>query len=288
MPNSSSMFLPISETATGSVFLPGLAGDPHSQTQAMFPPGTYPIMGSRSAAGDFTGTLYPLADPIVPQPMPLPPEVQGVAMPATAITGRLDSLADPLPPQPMPMPVDAPLAAMPAGSGATDNLPDYPMPTPDPQQIMSIPPNTGLQTPDASALAQPLPTSVSPTQMAWPPMPQPIPDVPLQQPMSLPLPEIPLQMPDVLPIPSIDAVAPGMLPLPGMTLQAPLPSPAAAEPLAVTQTPGMTALIEAMRDVDTNAKRLDEIQGNRNTLRGDVPQPNLGQVVWEQKWPGRG
>lgn len=150
------MFLPISESAQGAVFLPGLAGDPHSQTQAMFPPGTYPIMGS----GEYTGTLYPLADPVPPQPMPLPPEVQPVAMPA--------------------------------GLGS-QGLPPVEMPQPMPQEILAIPPGQGAELPGAQPLAMPLPTAVPPIQQAFPPWPQQLPQVYNEPPQQLPMPQVGLE-----------------------------------------------------------------------------------------------
>lgn len=163
------MFLPLSETGQ-SVTLPGLAPDPAGGAP-LFPPGTYPIMGS----GEFTATLYPLADPMPPPPMPLPPEVTSVALPIGASAGGIPSVSaqPPLPAQMPYLPEQSPGPAMP-------------------------PPG----------LSEALPTSVMPFQMAWPPMPEPTPQVPLYPPQpagydapqlfpaqALPMPEVPLPGP---------------------------------------------------------------------------------------------
>ena len=142
MPQLRPQFLPIRETDQGQVYLPGLAGGPEAANPGLFPPGTYPI----PASGEYTGTLFPLADPIPPQPMPLPPEIASVAMP-----GGMMEYGIP----PMELPAPPPL-----------EFPDFPLPA-------------GADVPGLQSLAEPLPTSLASTLPALPPMSVPFPDVDL-------------------------------------------------------------------------------------------------------------
>ena len=217
------MFLPIMEdNRTGAVNLPGLMGSPHPDNAATFPIGTYPIM----ASGQYVGTLFPLADPIPPQPLPMPPEVQSVALPV--------------------------------GVSAA-GIPPVELPAPMPQEVLAIPPDRGPDLSVTPALAPPLPTSVSPIQQAWPPMPQPIPQVPNYPPQQLPM-------------PSVD----NPQPLPGGDLQ--------ADPIAMQQTSGMMSLVDAIRSLMDQQQQGQQQADGRNTLRAGIPEPNLGTVVWEQNW----
>lgn len=225
MPDTKPMFLPIMEdNRTGAVNLPGLMGSPHPDNAATFPIGTYPIM----ASGEYVGTLYPLADPIPPQPMPLPVEVAPVSMPA-GITAA--------------------------------GIPPVELPTPLPQEVLSIPPTPGTEISSTPALAPPLPTSVSPVLQAWPPMPQPIPQVANYPPQELPLP-----------------VVDSPMPIPGGNLM--------ADPIALSQQSGMMSLIEALQSLLQQQQQGQAQADGRNVIRAGIPEPNTGQVVWEQNWGG--
>ena len=223
MPDTKPMFLPIMEdNRTGAVNLPGLMGSPHPDNAMTFPIGTYPIMG----AGEYTGTLFPLADPIPPQPLPMPPEVQSVALPA--------------------------------GTSAA-GIPPVELPAPMPQEVLAIPPDRGPDLSVTPALAPPLPTSVSPIQQAWPPMPQPIPQVPSYPPQQLPM-----------------VVVDNPQPLPGGDLQ--------ADPIAVQQTSGMMALTGAIQALlEQQRGGLTHAQ-ERNNIHAGIPEANLGTVVWSRDW----
>jgi hypothetical protein len=223
MPDTKPMFLPIMEDSrSGAVNLPGLMGSPHPDNAALFPIGTYPIM----ASGQYVGTLFPLMDPIQPQPMPMPPEVSSVAMP----------------------------------NGVTaSGIPPVMLEPPMPQEVLSLPPQTAPDPSSSPALAPPLPTAVSPVLQAFPPWQQPIPEVPNYPPQQLPMPVVD---------------NPG--PLPGGNLQ--------ADPIAVQQTSGMSSLVQAVQSLLEQQQQGQQQAADRNTIRAGIPEPNTGQVLWEQSW----
>lgn len=265
------MFLPISESGQ-TVTLPGLAPDP-SGSAPLFPPGTYPIMGS----GEFTATLYPLADPLPPSPLPLPPEVASVALPSL---GQVPTSGIQPVPAGMPLPTDMP------------QLPNY-----TPGELPLAP------------LGDQLPTSVLPFQQAWPPMPEPTPQVPLlppeppQQPQALPaippemlpllgpalslptalpLPEVGSAPPGVLPIPEVSLATPEMVPLPEVGLRLPEMPLTPAAPLTGATSTGWDALLRVLEGTKEHDERLRAFSEGRSVLRAPVPGANLGRVVWEQ------
>jgi len=256
------MFLPINETGQ-SVTLPGLAPEPGG-TAPLFPPGTYPIMGS----GDYTGTLYPLADPLPSPGIPLPAEVAPIALPPGMEPGGI------LPQELIP---PAPL--------------DFPQMPQDFQQSPGIAP-----------LTDPLPTSVQSFQQAWPPFPEPAPQVPLYPPEGMPMPQVEAAPPAMLPPPEVPILAaesltpfpvvesppPGMLPLPDVALQGPALPTFETTPLTGPTTSGMQSLVEAMQGVVGHDDRLRAFREGRNVLRAPVPDANLGRVVWEKTFGGEG
>lgn len=172
------MFLPLLETGQ-QVTLPGLAPDPGGSAPT-FPPGTYPIMGS----GEFTSTLYPLADPPVIRPMPLPPEVSSVALPSGSSPGGLQ-------------PVDIP------GPSALD-MPQVPSSSPGELPL--------------SPLADSLPTSMMQFQQAWPPFPEQMPQVPLIPPGMAQLPDVGYAPAQLAPMPDVQLPGPAMPTAPGEPL----------------------------------------------------------------------
>lgn len=223
------MFLPINETGQ-SVTLPGLAPDPGG-ARPLFTLDMVPI----PASGEYAGTLWPLADPTPIQGMPLPPEVSPVAMPSGASPGGI-------PPVQLPMPF----------APEMPNLPGM-----APAELSAAP------------LGDPLPTSVMAFQQAWPPFPEPTPQVPLIPPGMAPIPDVGYAPPSLTPLPDVRLPGPAMPTLPG-------------EPLTGAATQGWGALLDALASVRGQQQDLRDFTQGRSILRAPVPEPNTGQVIWQQ------
>lgn len=247
---SKPMFLPISENASGGVFLPGLAPEPAS-TAMMFPPGTYPIM----ASGEYVGTLFPLADPLPPPTMPYMPDTAPVAHSIGLNTDSLAPLAEPLPTS-----VSPEQPALPPMSVPFPELPYLPPPTPEP--ITTVP-QTEPGTLDTAPLSRPLPTSRSPVQ-------EPLaPDV-------TPLPEVRLPTPE----PVREIAIPD-----GTVRDTPSALPASTGDVATMQgRPVLGDLAESLRMLTDRQKELAAFNEHRSRLRAGEPNPNLGNVIWQRQW----
>lgn len=298
---SKPMFLPISENASGGVFLPGLAPEPAS-TAMMFPPGTYPIM----ASGEYVGTLFPLADPLPPPQMPYMPDAAQVAHTLGINPDSLAPLAEPLPTS-----VNPEQPALPPMTPPFPEIDGGPLPSPE---LPSLP---SMDSPslDMAALARPLPTTVNAVQEALapggipfpdlpflpPPEPQPITTLPQTEagaldtaPLSRPLPtsRSPVQeplAPDVTPLPDIRLPTPEAMreiAIPDhMTRDsAPaLPAPS-GETAAINGRPVLGDLTEVLKLLaDRQASLAAQTEG-RSRLRAGEPSPNLGNVVWQRQW----
>lgn len=291
------MFLPIVERDGGGVFLPGLAPDPSGSIPIM-PPGTYPIMGS----GEFTGTLMPLADPLPPSPLPLPPEVASVALPEDALT---------------------------------QGIPQLEVQPPEPPELPELPPHADAPLPGVEPLAEPLPTSVPEVQRAWPPMLEPAAAVPAYGMPAVPSPEVapaganleqllaaltqdrglevaapalpPVQamaadlaaLPAPTAAPGIDlpaAVATPAPDMPGVQVQgvvafpavevaapdAPPPLPAPPAPASgLTQTEQLAQALTGVQQYNDRSDRTEEMRGR---LRAPVPAAADGRVLWDRVW----
>jgi hypothetical protein len=282
-PTSMKMFLPIQVQQGGLVNLPGLAPEPAGGT-VLFPPGTYPIM----ASGDQTATLMPLADPLPPSPVPLPPEVANVALPEDALV---------------------------------QGLPQLELPVPEPPELPELPLPPGASVPGAQPLGDPLPTSVSFEQRPWPPMLEgytspnynlpsllpptypeqaglpPMPEA--AQPLSL-MPSEPL--PAALPSPSPEVSGPAsevvpLLPvpaglsspvLPELALEPaePLPPVVRGEPVSPAVQSGWDALAETLVGRDDHEEKAASFADSRSRLRAPVPEQATGQVLWEKYFGG--
>jgi hypothetical protein len=244
------MFLPISESASGGVFLPGLAPEPAS-TAMMFPPGTYPIM----ASGDYVGTLFPLADPLPPPQMPYMPDSAQVAHSLGINPDSLSPLADPLPTS-----VSPDLPALPPMSVPFPDLPFLPPPQPEP--ITTVP-QTEPALLDTAPLSRPLPTSRQPIQEPLPPDTTPLPDV------RLPNPE---PMRDIaIPNGNLNTAAPA------------LPAPE-GEVATIQGRPVLGDLTEVLKLLADRQATLAAHTEGRSRLRAGEPNPNLGNVVWQRQW----
>lgn len=134
-------FFPMIGQGNQVVSLPGLPGGPADTGLAspdlLIPPGVRPIMGANDpVAGDNTGTLMPLADPIMPPMPPMPIEVASVALPQDALVQGIQGLE---------------------------------LPTPEPPVFPELPPSPGAALPGMEPLAEPLPTSRGFELRPWPP-----------------------------------------------------------------------------------------------------------------------
>jgi hypothetical protein len=295
------MFLPISESASGGVFLPGLAPEPAS-TAMMFPPGTYPIM----ASGEYVGTLFPLADPLPPPQMPYMPDSAQVAH---ALGINPDSLA-PLA-EPLPTAVDPDQRALPPMSVPFPEMPYLAQPEVAPISTEANP----LPSLDMASLAPPLPTSTAPGREPMPPASEPFPDVPfLPPPDPQPITSVPQVASGTLdtaplsrPLPTTrdmvrEPLAPDVTPLPDVRLPAPesvrdIPIPEGALSTSAPSLPAPSGELAAMQgrpvlaDMAEVLKQLADRQGalaaqteGRSRLRAGEPSPNLGNVVWQRQW----
>ncbi len=289
-------FTPVADSSN-SVLLPGVQMDPTAGMQVI-PPDLKPIMGS----GELTATLLPLADPLPPQPMPLPPEVAGVALPTDALV---------------------------------QGIPQLDMQDPAPPEFPELPPSPAAATPGAEPLAEPLPTSVNPVQRPWPPMLEPIQAPPLPppgvyqgeavpefQPTRLPSPEAVLPAPgrlddvlgpaDVTFAPVDGAMGPADVVAGGVAFEEPaalevlapsevdveafpvvaftepegVPQPAQAEPLTGSLTSGWDELAKALTDLKDHDERVARFGEERGRLRAPIPNVADGKVIWESVFGG--
>lgn len=315
-------FLPI-QTGQASFALPGLAPEPGGQAPVL-PPGTYPIMAANSVAGDMTGTLMPLADPLPPQMPPLPTEVAMNALPEDALV---------------------------------QGLPQLEMPLPEPPAFPEVPPSADAPLPGMEPLADPLPTTVPFEQRAWPPflegyqapgsaLPQVLPpafpdypQLPQAQPVTPPLPldfpavvgaaspfrdELPMiplaadtQPPPTPPVPGAEAASLTTFPpllasaapaltstpspepagLPVLTHLEPfafpqlatptlaeLPAPAVGEPIGAALQSGWDALAALLAGQEDREEKQQRFADERGRLRAPVPGFADGKVLWEKVW----